>query len=302
MIRELEIRSKIDNRKSKIKKVIALAILVGALPFVFCTHAYAEEQANSQEPTAKSQWLDDYTKPVGFTYGAKATLQTAYLWRGLYSGAMNVQAEANVGYGGLYLNMWWNVGTRDWTFKTFQPEVDFSLGFNRWGLNVYLLYIHNFNCGFFDFANYADKGNRLEINARYTISSKIPLAIHWGTRVSAADGYINDKGELQRAWSSYLQISYTQALPYDMSLYGAVGISPWKSVYSHFEGDFVVNNVELALTKDWSVSKHCGMALFGKLVVNPSAIARDKSSVEWHPKTPGNQSVNANIGLQVYLK
>lgn len=292
---------KIINLKA-FKKVIALAVLVGALPFVFCTHAYAEEAANSQEPKAKSQLLDDYTKPVGFTYSAKATLQTAYLWRGLYSGAMNVQADASVGYGGLYLTMWWNIGVTNWKFDTFQPEVDFSLGFNRWGLNVYMLYIHNFNCGFFDFANYADKGNRLEINARYTISSKIPLAIHWGTRVSAADGYLDDNGELHRAWSSYFQLSYTQALPYGLSLYGAVGMSPWKSVYSRFKGDFVVNNVELSLTKDWSVSTHCGMALFGKVVVNPSAIARDKSSVQWHPDSPGNQSVNANIGFQVYLK
>ncbi len=301
MIRELEIRSKIDNRKSKIKKVIALAVLVGALPFVFCTHAYAEEAANSQEPKAKSQLLDDYTKPVGFTYGVIATYQTAYLWRGFYSGAMNVQVDANIGYGGLFAEMWWNIGAKNWKFDKFLPEVDFMLGFDRWGVKLYMLYVHNFNCGFFDFANYADKGNRLELNFRYTVSSKIPLTFAWATRVSAADGYI-ENGELKRAWSSYMQISYTQALPYDLSLYGAIGMSPWKSCYSGFEGNFIVKNVELVLRKDWSLNEHCGLALFGQLVIDPYALAKDKSTAEWRSYDPGKQSINANTGIKVYLK
>lgn len=246
--------------------------------------------------------MDDPHEHVGLTYGAKATIQTTYIWRGLFAGGENLQASASVGYGGAYVNMWWNIGATDWTFSKFLPEVDLSLGFNRWGLNVFLLYIHNFDCGFFDFANYAGKGNRLEMNVNYTISSKIPLTFSWATRIGAADGYYDSDGRLRMAYSSYAAISYTQSLPYDMSLSGAIGFTPWKSVYSFYQQEFAVCNIEVSLRKDWSVSEHCGMMLSGLLSCNPSSLAADTHRAEWHPKNPGLQGINANIALGVYLK
>lgn len=274
------------------QRVIALTIIVGALPFVINVRAYAGE----------SKYMDDPKKHVGLTYGAQATLQTAYIWRGLCAGGANIQVDANVGYGGLYADMWWNIGTTTWAFNKFQPEVDLSLGFKRWGLNVFILYIHNFNCGFFDFSNYEGRGNRLELNAKYTISSKIPLTFAWATRISAADGYIDEKGDLKFAYSSYAEINYCQALPYGLSLTGAVGFSPWRSVYSFYKKQFVVNNIDIRLRKDWSASKHCGIALMGQIALNPSVLADDKTTAEWHPMNPGSQTINANIGMIVYLK
>lgn len=275
-----------------LKRVIALALIVGALPFSYCARAYANE----------SQWLDDYSQPVGFTYNAQARIQAAYMWRGLYCGGPNLQASANVGYGGLYFDMWWNLGVVDWKFDDFLPEVDFSLGFARWGLDVYLLYIHNFNTGFFDFHNYPDKGNRLELNVAYTVSSKLPLGVRWATRIAASDGYYNEQGDTVQAYSSYAEIFYTQHLPYGLSLYGAFGFSPWKSIYSFYQRDFTVSNIELRLRKDWTVEKRCGLMLQGQLCINPSALAADKSTARWHPDFPGNQSINANITFGVYLK
>ena len=120
------------------RKVIALALCVGALPFVFYARAYASEETRveSQESRVEGFW-DEYKQPVGFTYGAQARIQTTYLWRGIYAGGANVQGSANVGYGGLYADMWWNIGVTDWGFKTFQPEVDLTIGFRRWGLDIY---------------------------------------------------------------------------------------------------------------------------------------------------------------------
>ena len=276
------------------QRVIALIIIIGALPFLFFTHAYASEH--------ESRWLDDYHKPVGLTYGAKATLNASYLWRGIYAGAFNLQGSANVGYGGLYADMWWNIGTPDWTFTKFQPEVDFTIGFNRWGLDVFLLYVHNFNCGLFDFTNYPDKGNRLELNVRYTVSSKLPLSVLWATRVAAADGYLNAAGDTVRAWSSYLEISYTHQFIWGISLYGGVGMSPWKSIYTDFRQNFAVVNVEIRLRKDWSLSKRCGLMLQAQLAVNPYALASDRATARWHPYAPEGQSVNANLSVGVYLK
>ena len=283
-----------------LKRVIALAFFVGALPFL--NFAQASASTDTCASTGASRWLDDYKKPVGFTYGASVNIQANYLWRGLYAGGLSFQPDLNVGYGGLYFDMWWNIGATDWAFSHFLPESDFSLGFNRWGLNVFVLYIHNFDCGFFDFGNYVGRGNRLEIDAKYTVSSKLPLSILWATRVSAGDGYWNENGEIVRAWSSYLELSYTHHFPYDISLYGAVGLTPWKSCYTGYQLDWGFSNVEVRLRKDWSLSELFGMMIQGQLTINPVRLAADKSTAQWHPANPGGQSINANITLGVYLK
>ena len=243
-------------------------MIVGALPFVNNARAYAGER-------------------VGLTYGASATVQSAYIWRGLRVGGMNVQLDANVGYGGLYGRMWWNLGASDWSFTKFQPELDLIAGFNRWGLNLYMVYIYNFNTGFFDGRNYVGKGNRLELNLRYTVSSVFPMTFVWATRVAASDGYINASGNTARAYSSYAEINYNQALPYGMSIYAAVGITPWRSCYTGYERNFAVNNVDIRFRKDWTVHKRVGMMVMGQLCVNPYA---------------HKQVVNVNIAYGVYLK
>lgn len=288
-----------SNKFKQIKKVLALVLCIGALPFVNCESAYARD--NGEWRIANGEWFDDYAMPVGFTYGAQANLNANYLWRGLCAGGMNLQASANVGYGGLYADVWFNIGTTDWAFSRFLPEVDITLGFNRWGLNLGVVYIHSFNCGFFDFTNYPDKGNHLEVDARYTISKKFPLSFLWATRVAAADSYLNDAGDTIRAWSSYAEISYTQALPYGMSLYGAVGITPWRSLYTGFERNFAVQNIELRLRKDWEVTNRCGMMIQGQLTINPSALAADKTTARWYLTEPWRQGINANVTFGVYL-
>lgn len=289
---------------SYIQKVVALVVLIGALPFLNNASASARKgEEESQESRVESRWLDDYSQPVGFTYSAQATLNAAYLWRGLYVGAANLQASASVGYGGLYADLWWNIGTTDWRFNTFQPEMDITIGFNRWGLNAYALLVHNFNCGLFDFSNRVGRGgNSFEVGLRYTVSSKLPLSILWSTRLSATDGYISTQGDTIRAYSTYAEISYTHPLPHGLSLYGAIGITPWKSVYTGYQRDFAVQNIEIRLRKDWDLSKHCGLKLQGALSINPSALAADKTTAQWHPYTPDNQSINANICAGIYLK
>ena len=278
-------------------------MVIGVMPFLIYTPAYAHVKDST---SAASKWFDDYRKPVGFTYGLSATVNANYLWRGLYAGGLSFQPDANVGYGGLYADMWWSLGATDWVFRKFQPEVDVTIGFARWGLDVYVLYIHNFDCNFFDFRNYPSggscAGNRLEIDVKYTLSSKIPLTITWATRVAASDGYTNAAGDTIRAYSSYAEISYTHHLPYEMSISAAVGLTPWKSLYTGYQRDFAVCNVSVGLRKDWSLSEHCGLMLRGLLVINPSALAADQSTAQWKPASPGAQSVNANIGVGVYWK
>lgn len=287
-------------------------LCIGALPFVISASAHTgvetkgegiEAKGEKQKTTAEWLW-EDYRKPVGLTYNAQARVQAAYIWRGLYCGGPNIQASANVGYGGAYVDMWWNLGTYDWRFANFQPEVDISIGFNRWGMNLYLLYIHNFDSHFFDFSNQFGLGNRLEINLQWTLSPKVPLTIHWASRIAAADGYYKSTTDtvLSHAHSSYLEISYTQHFKYDISLYGAIGITPWKSVYTEYVHNAGVVNIDLRLRKDWSLSKRCGLMLQGQFTINPTLLAADHSSARWHPYEPAGQTINANITVGAYLK
>ena len=153
-------------------------LVIGALlvcNFV-CASAYAQEaEVKTAEP--KSQWLDPYPKRIGLMWNAGADLVSNYIWRGLYVGGLGVQADFMVGYEGLWIDMWWNVGATDWTFKTksialnaaLNPEVDMAIGFSRWGLTVMFMHMYYFdkyvnpntgipqtgnNSRYFDFGNY----------------------------------------------------------------------------------------------------------------------------------------------------
>ena len=253
------------------KRVIARTILVWALPFVFFAHAYAGESGER----------------IGLTYDASAEVHASYLWRGLYAGGPSLQVSADVGYGGAYFTAWFNVGASDIRFTKFQPELDLLLGFKRWGLNVFLLYIHNFDCGFFDFHNHVGRGNRFEIDASYTISDRIPLRLLWATRLSAADGYVNAKGDTVFAYSSYAEVSYTWRLQDQWSIYAAVGVTPWRSCYTGYERNWALQNIELRLRKDFDVAPRCGMMLQGQVAVSPMNAL---------------QPINLNITYGVYLK
>ncbi|MBQ2540381.1 MAG: hypothetical protein II551_01895 [Paludibacteraceae bacterium] len=286
-------------------RVVALALMVGALPFLFPLKAAAEgADPPASEAKPQNPWLDDYRQKVGFTYGAEATLQTNYVWRGLYCGGLSLQGSANVGYGGLYADMWWSLGATDYAFRAFQPEVDLSLGFRRWGLDVSVLYIHNFNRPFFDIHNYApgQPGNCLEVRGRYTVSSKLPLSFLWATRVSARDGYIDSDGNLQRAFSSYIELSYTHRFANDISLYGAIGITPWRSMYTRFVGGATVCNIHLRCSRDWQVSEHCGLRLGGEMMLHPYYLAhKEESEAMFDYRQLGSPALNANIGFTVFL-
>lgn len=258
---------------------------------------------SSDRTSLKSRWLDEHPKRLGMTYGADINLVANYIWRGLYVGGPSVQASANVGYGGLFVDMWWNVGSTDWAFQGFLPEVDISVGFSRWGFRLFIIHMCYFDgTGLFDFKQAApgQPGNTTELRAGYKVSSKLPLSILWCTRFTSRDGYLLDDGTVKRAWSSYLELGYDFALPYDMTLSARLGMTPWKSLYTGYQGDFAVNNIALTLRKDWSLSAHCGLHLSADLMLNPWRISRE--NIRWSATEPGEQRLNANISCGVYLK
>lgn len=300
------------NKRANTWRKYTPVLCVGVLLFSLCTPVAARETAlpesltptpETEKTTTRSPWLDDYSKRIGLTYGANATITANYIWRGLYVGGLSLQASANVGYGGLYADMWWNIGATDWAFSGFNPEVDITLGFARWGLNICVLHMHYFDhTPFFCFNNAApgQPGNTTELRAGYRVSSKLPLSILWCTRFTGRDGYIADDGKLRRAWSSYLEVGYDFALPYQMTLAARVGMTPWKSLYTGYQGDFAVTNIDLRLMREWALSPHCGLVVMGQLMLNPRHITKD--NLRWNVRHPGEQRLNANLSVGINVR
>ena len=283
--------------------------------------------AEEQPLQPKKSLLPDYHQKVGFTYGVGADLVSNYIWRGLYVGGLGIQADVNVGYGGLFLDMWWNIGATDWTFrkqasngrvKGFNPEVDMTIGFSRWGLTVMFMHMYYFdtyadgkNSRYFDFSNQAPGGGGItqEWRLKYRVSDALPISVLWCTRTWGRDGYM-DEGRLKRAYSSYLELGYDIYMPHNLCLEARVGMTPWKSMYTGFEGDFAVCNVSAKLNWHKDISEHCMMTAFVNLMLNPYDMAHTTTTTDVNGTvTTRHFTINGegnpflwNIGCGFYLK
>jgi len=253
-----------------------------------------------------NKWLDDYHQKVGFTWDASAIVNTNYIWRGLYVGGLNLQADASVGYGGAFFNMWWNVGAATWKFRELLPELDLSIGFSRWGLTLMFIHMYNFDTysdgtpsRYFDFSDPEDGvgGVNTEFRVKYKVSSKLPLSILWCTRVWGRDGYNDATGKRHRTYSTYIELGYDFSLPWELTLQARLGMTPWKSLYTHFEGDFAVVNIQVGLQRDWELTDYCRLRVSGQLMLNPYGI--NKKNVQWNVGEPGRQKLNANLGVGI---
>lgn len=239
-----------------------------------------------------------------FDWSASATLTSNYIWRGLYCGGPSLQLDATVSYAGVFANLWWNVGATDWAFSGFNPEVDVCIGFSRWGLNVNYLHCFYFDrypdgtpSRFFDFRNHPKGGGGTtgEWRISYRISDRIPLSCLVSFRTFGRDGYLQD-GELKRAYSTYIELGYDFDLTHDWQLAARVGVTPAKSLYTGFQGDFAVTLVGLKLTKSWQV-KDVMVNAFANVMLQPWQVTKDNLIMP--VAEAGNQKLNLAVGCSV---
>lgn len=283
----------------------------------FSLISYAVLTANDTV-SLKKQWLDEHPKHIGFSWNAHATLTSNYIWRGLYCGGPSLQVDATVGYGGFYANMWWNVGATNWTFTGFNPELDLLIGFSRWGLNVnylYCFYFDKYSDGtpsrFFDFNNYPRGGGGTtgEWRISYRVSDKIPLSCLVAFRTFGRDGYYVSLADgeyvdvsnmavisgvaLKRAYSTYIELGYDFDLGQDWLLAARLGMTPAKSLYTGFKGDFAVTLVGLKLNKSWALS-HGTMSAFAHVMLQPWQLTKDNLIMPI--ADAGSQKLNLAVG------
>ena len=278
---------------------------------------------------------------VGFTYGLSATLNSNYIWRGEYDGGLNVQLDATVGYGGFFFNTWWNIGATNWTFaggdgcgvNGFFPEVDLSIGFNRWGLKVWYIHLYFFDknpntdklVGFFDYSLHGGRP-RGEWRIKYRISDRVPLTFFWCTRTFGKDGYVKytsvdangdshtsyrgvsyDRSEDgKRAYSSYFEIGYEFKLPNDFLLETQIGMTPYRSLYTDYQGKFAICNLNAMVSRTFDLGTKANMTAFAQVMMNPynMGVRHDNPEAHAYPYAPknGGRWFLWNVGCTVSLK
>lgn len=258
----------------------------------------------------------------GFEWSIGTDITSAYLWRGMRYGGLSFQPDVSIGYGGLMVEGWANIGTEDYTFKAFAPELDVTISYGLAGFRVGVNHIYYFDGSkYFDFrgsdyAAYMNEENsstQTEVFAEFNLGDLLesaPLYIGWHTYIAGDDKYPDYENpivngadttyNMKRAYSSYIDISYDFQLPLNFTLTPTIGMTPWKSTYTHYEGNFAVNNLSLKLNWELEVGEHFALDLYAIGSINTYKMNKDNLI----PKTAesyGNQRINGAIGIGLWL-
>lgn len=236
----------------------------------------------------------EYERP-GFEWSAGCEFTSSYLWRGMNYGGMSFQPDVTIGYAGLTIEAWANIGAVNNSFKEFNPELDITLSYKVAGLSVGFTHYYYFDkTKYFDYrkpslAAYNDGDyatNQTEVFAKMEfgeIFEKLPLTVTWSTFIGGDDWkplYENEANPdsvtgLKQAYSSYLEVSYKAELPMGFSLTPTVGMSPWASFYNDYENKFSVNNISLRADWELEVKEVFSINVFGTMMLNTAGINKD---------------------------
>lgn len=191
-----------------------------------------------------------------------ADFVSQYIWRGLDLGDVSIQPTLGVGYKGLSLTAWGNVGLSN---SSDTKEFDLTLSYTIGGFNIGIT-DYWFNLGLDPENRYfkydAHGTNHLfEANIGYDFGF---ASLQWYTNFAGNDG-LNKDGK--RAYSSYVEanipfklvkVDWTATagvVPYATDLYGTTG--------------FAVTNLALKATKDIKITDSFSIPIFGQVVANP---------------------------------
>ncbi len=259
-----------------------------------------------------------YTMP-DFSWSAGAELNSAYLSRGMNNGGLALQPEISIGYAGVALTAWGSIGVENNAFQALAPEFDLQLSYSVFGftLAVNQIYLCD-GTKFFNFTN--PTLEQFESNNHNTAQTElifgydfaeltnIPLTFEWVTYIAGDDHYIveNEQGKnLKRAYSTYIGVGYDWELPLGFTISPTIGITPWKSYYTLYEGDFAVNELSLQVTWGYEkVFKNDSRMLLDIYVLgmmNTFKLHPDNAFVHVHHRYD-TQQLNGLIGVGIWFE
>ena len=193
-----------------------------------------------------------------------ADFVTQYIWRGLDSGNVSVQPTLGVGYKGLSLTAWGNVGFT----STDTKEFDLTLAYTTGGFNIGIT-DYWFSVGGDDPENRYFKYNAhstnhvFEANIGYDFGV---FSLQWFTNFAGNDGF--NKSD-KRAYSSYAEV----AVPFKLATCdwtATAGVVPFATTFYRTEG-FAVTNLALKATKEIKITDSFSVPIFGQVVANPNS-------------------------------
>ena len=268
---------------------------------------------------AVSTMAYEYERP-GFEWSAGCEFTTSYLWRGMNYGGLSFQPDVSIGYAGVSIEAWANIGAVDNSFKKFNPELDITLSYKIAGFSVGFTHYYYFDgTRYFDYrkpsltayndGDYAT--NQTEIFAKFEFGEffeKIPLTVTWSTFLGGDDWKPLYESEanpdsitgLKQAYSSYLEVSYKAELPLGFSLTPTVGMSPFASFYNDYEDKFSVNNISLRADWELGVKDVFQIDVFGIVMLNTAGINKDNvwPSIK---NSYANQRLNVAVGAGIWF-
>ncbi|MBR6550108.1 MAG: hypothetical protein IKT71_02785 [Paludibacteraceae bacterium] len=280
------------------KKLILLALaLVCASAFVY--KAYAKN-------------VDTPSREIGLSVEVGADVVSSYLWRGQNLGGLAIQPSITLDWKGLYVSGWGNIGADNWTFENLNPELDITIGYDNYGLQLDLTHLY-----YFGGESYFPKGgfkaqeiessSTMEAHAGFHLGDlveSVPLAIDWYTTIYGADCYLNEAGEWQRAWSTYIQVGYTFNLPLGVDLTTNVGFTPWRGMYSNYDEVWknaktvAINNLHLRAERYFEL-KGIELGVWGECMLNCYGL--DKTNLTTALENKFDQRFNWGVGGCLYF-
>ena len=83
-------------------------------------------------------------KDIGLSIEVGADVVSSYLWRGQNVGGISIQPSVTLDWKGLYVSGWGNIGADNWTFENLNPELDVTIGYDNYGVQVDLTHLYYF--------------------------------------------------------------------------------------------------------------------------------------------------------------
>lgn len=193
-----------------------------------------------------------------FSVSGKADFVSEYVWRGLdqHSG-FSVQPSLTLSYGGLSLNAW---GSRSLTNEAKEFDINLSYAVNGFSLTVSDYWWTGANQPYGDYRN----SHYFEATAAYSFGESFPLSLSWSTMF--AGGKAMEADGIDVPGSTYINTSFPIALPADITLTPAIGITPWEGMYWN---KFAVTDISLKANKDIKVTESFSVPVFVQAIVAP---------------------------------
>ena len=277
--------------------ILALALLCAG---AFASNTYGRD-------------YQDNNSGIGLSLEVGADLVSSYLWRGYNLGGLSIQPSVTLDWNGLYLSGWGNIGADNWSFQDINPELDITIGYDNFGLQLDLTHLYYFGGdAYFPKGGFKaqefESSSTMEAHAGFHLGDlveSVPLSIDWYTTIYGADCYEDEAtGEWKRAWSTYIQVGYDFELPLGIMLNTSIGFTPWRGAYSDYEEvwtnakTIAINNIQLKAERYFEL-KCVEFGVWGECMLNCYGI--DKTNVTTELSNKLEQRFNWRLGASVYF-